>query len=252
MEIVDKTGSPDWNTLADVGPPLLFTGMLGASLALAPSGKHGYAGGPKCCPDEQKPLTAGTRILGGPFKGFPEWGKNTVKWGIGKSGALKRAAEIGQRRKQVGWSRVRYGRPRCFTRECMRTSQQTRPRRARTKLMDRILQLQGGKLNGLPSPVQGRNAIGRQECLGPAALICPGTLGGMSFQWNRGSSSSSSAMVPKEGADSPWTIGTTDRRHRLDRIDCAGVPRWRGTRGQPPSAAGAGFRLKAPNRNNGR
>ena len=77
------------------------------------------------------------------------------------------------------------------------------------KLMDRILQLQGGKLNGLPSPVQGRNAIGRQECLGPAALICPGTLGGMSFRWNWGSSSSSSAMVPKEGADSPWTIGTT-------------------------------------------
>jgi hypothetical protein len=86
-------------------------------------------------------------LLGGPFKGFPEWGRGTVKWGTGAKDAAARAAEItAQEARALDPAKVRAAKE--FYEGIYRESLKANPNaaaKARAELMDRILELQGGK-----------------------------------------------------------------------------------------------------------
>jgi hypothetical protein len=93
------------------------------------------------------PAGNAARIAGGPFKGFPEWGRGAVSWGTGAKEAAARAAEItAQEARALDPAKVRAAKE--FYEGIYRESLKGNPNaaaKARTELMDRILELQGGK-----------------------------------------------------------------------------------------------------------
>ena len=94
-----------------------------------------------------EPPVPSARIPGGPFTGFPDWGRGTVKWGTGAKEAATRAAEITeQEAKALDAAKVRAAKE--FYEKIYAESLKGNPNaaaKARAELMDRILQLQGGK-----------------------------------------------------------------------------------------------------------
>ena len=92
--------------------------------------------------DVGAPKTA--RIAGGPFKGFAKWGRGTVKWGIGAKGAAARAAKItAEEAKALDPAEVRATKQ--FYEAIFKENPANAAAKARAELMDRILELQGGK-----------------------------------------------------------------------------------------------------------
>jgi RHS repeat-associated protein len=83
------------------------------------------------------------RMAGGPFKGFPEWGRDTVKWGSGAKEAASRAAEItAQEAKALDAAKVLEAKS--FYEAIFREFPSNAAAKARAELMDKILKLQRG------------------------------------------------------------------------------------------------------------
>ena len=84
------------------------------------------------------------RIAGGPFQGFPEWGRGIVKWGTGAKEAEARAAQItAEEAKDLDPALVRAAKQ--FYEAIFKENPANAAAKARAALMDKILELQGGK-----------------------------------------------------------------------------------------------------------
>lgn len=78
-----------------------------------------------------------------PFPGFPEWGRHTVRWGRGASGAVARTASI-TAREAKSLDRAKVSATKGFYEAVFKKNPKNLAAAARVKLMERILELMGG------------------------------------------------------------------------------------------------------------